>query len=234
MPNLKPVLKLYMLDIKHSYVIFWSILCAVSVLSFVLAVSMPDITFGVSSNFAVYIYLSISGFLMVKETLPYILGMNITRYHYYWGIVVGSLGLVVLSAISLSAYVWFFGLLARWFDLSDRFNVTFIMSNAFMDNEMLTMFSLDLVIGLFLFSLFGLAGAAYYRFGWIPLMTAVVVWMAVIMTPFLRAPLIRLFEWVFVDPVSHISMLCLSLSVFFFGTLWLVIRRATIHPANRQ
>jgi hypothetical protein len=234
MQALKPVLKFFALDIRDSYLIFWGVLIAVTALSFLFALTVTDGHFGMSGNFAVYIYMSITGFLIVKYTLPYLLGLSTTRYHYYWGLILGSIGLAVLQALSLLVYVGVFSNLAEWLGIAENFNIFSFKTDAFFNNEWLSMFIIDLAFCLAAISWFGLIGSIHYRFGLLPLLVVGLLGILILMTPSFRSLFQPVLEWVTADTLPRLLLLALGQIIFSFFCMWLVLRRATIVPGGKR
>ncbi len=234
MQAFKPVLKLVWFDIRASYFIFWSILLAVTIFNVILALSLPELRFGMSANFAVYAYMAAAGFLMIKETFPYSLGMSSTRYHYYWGLVLGFLGLAVAQAVSLLIYVLLFSSLTEWLGLADNFRIFSLRQVGLTDISWINMLIIDFTIGLLLLTLFSLAGAILYRFGWLILLIIGMVGIVLIMTPSFRAALEPLVEWVSVDLVLRLLILAGGVILFCLVCIKLVLRRATIEAGGKR
>ena len=71
-----------MYDLRYSLTVFWAVLVASVIGFFSLALLVNNSHIGVSINFVIYIFCGISGFLITKETFPYLIKLGSTRNMY--------------------------------------------------------------------------------------------------------------------------------------------------------
>lgn len=156
------ILLFEVLDMRHSLVIFWSILVACMAVSFGISLSTGS-SMIFSSGMAVYIFSSIAGFLTVKETYPFSVKMGATRRNYY---VTTSLFLLLLSLFMAGGHTLLIillesiggtgsgGLKLFYFSMLLESDVPYFLN-----------FYTDAAICFFLQTIFFVLGSIFYRFG---------------------------------------------------------------------
>ena len=106
MSNMKTQLKMHYINSKKSFVIFWSIMLAITVLGFGIALYLRSK--GYNGNFttnnlsAVVIFGAVSSMVAYNETLPYILNMGSTRKSFVLSFAAYNMLLSLVLSIILS------------------------------------------------------------------------------------------------------------------------------------
>lgn len=234
MQKLKPVVRLLVWDVRDSLLIFWGILSAVTVLGILLAVTVVNGQFGMSGNMAVYIYMAITGFLMIRYNFPYLLGFNVTRQHYYWGMMISIAVLAAIQSLALAVYDGVFSQLAKWLGVGHKFHIFTFKTDQLFSNEWLSMLAIDFVLCLVAITFCVMVGSIHYRYGLLPLFALGLVGILLVMMPSVRSFLVSVIEWGVADPLPRLFILVMGFVVISFLLIWLMLRRATITPGGKN
>src|SRR5690625_5064812 len=98
--QLKGLLYFYMADARHSFIIFWTILMSILVLSLVASYLLADGEgfMSLSLTAPLYVYFAIYGFLSVKEFIPSAIKMGATRKNIMISLALFFFGLAIVKA----------------------------------------------------------------------------------------------------------------------------------------
>jgi hypothetical protein len=100
--QIKGLLYFYITDIRHSLMIFWSILLLVLIVSLAFAyylLGIEDGAFAFGFPIAIYFYCIILGFKTVKESIPFAIKIGATRKNIFVSLGILFLGLALAKAI---------------------------------------------------------------------------------------------------------------------------------------
>lgn len=152
-------------DIRHSLLIFWSILLLVLVVSisfgyFLLGVEDGEMAFGFP--FAIYFYCLVLGFMTVKQSVPFAIKMGATRKNLYISLAIFFMGLALLKAIVANTIQ---SLVQLFIDNAELSSFRFLHPALLMEDTWINRVLLDVGI-MFLFMAFMfLIGLIFYKYG---------------------------------------------------------------------
>ncbi|SHI79847.1 hypothetical protein [Lutispora thermophila] len=111
MNRIKSHLKMHYLNSKKSFVIFWSIMFAISALGILISIYFKSRGYEsviiTNSIVAVVIFGAVSGMVCYNETLPYMLNMGITRKDFIFGFAIYNILLsLIMSVIYTLLSIW--------------------------------------------------------------------------------------------------------------------------------
>ena len=167
MSNLKAQLKMHYLNSKKSFIIFWSIMLAISALGFAIALYLRSN--GYSSDFstnnisATVIFGAISSMVAYNETFKYTLNMGCTRKNFVIGFMVYNIVLalvlsIIFNILMINEYLIFKA-------MSFNANIFGYTANSISIQHIWSNILLNAVTILAAAALFGLIASIYYLKG---------------------------------------------------------------------
>ncbi|WP_226035351.1 hypothetical protein [Aquibacillus saliphilus] len=165
--QLKVMLYFFLTDLRTSFIIFWTVLSSIVVLSIIAAVLLTGVENGkmyLTISFAIYIYCAIFGFIVVKESLSFSLKMGATRKNYFFAVGILFLSLSILMAILENIY---HSLIIAITELLGISNFNLIHLSAMMVNgeSVFYRFGIDVFIMFFMFTTMFLLGLIFHKYG---------------------------------------------------------------------
>ncbi|SHG79136.1 hypothetical protein [Ornithinibacillus halophilus] len=230
--QIKGLLYFFVTDIRHSLIVFWSILLLTLVVSlafsyFLLSVEDGKLWFAIP--FGTYFYCMIMGFITVKESIPFSIKMGATRKNLYFAIAifffVFALFKALLSNIVHSSVIFFKDVASI-----DTFN--FIHPSLAVQDTWLTRFTIDTLIMFTLLSVMFLLGLVFHKFGLIGGGAVVGLFAISLLIGIAKG---WLFE--FLSDMVRTADMVLFYQIFgvgllFYALSFLLLRRITIHKVR--
>ncbi len=171
--ELKGTLYYLQANLRYSFIIFWSIMLGVLVLSMVADLLISDDEGIIAFNFSlpIYIFGSIFGFYIVKNTIPYLIKMGVTRKSLFISAGIHLFGIAIINSIIANTINSF---LENMYEnsmgsltVSDG-NTTLTLTHfadLFMDSTWLSRVVVDTSVGFFLITITLVVGLIFYRYG---------------------------------------------------------------------
>jgi hypothetical protein len=163
--QIKGLLYFYFNDIKHSILIFWSILLFVLVVSIAFAYYLLGVEDGMMAfgfPFAIYFYCLILGFITVKESIPFAIKIGATRKNIFISLGLFFLILVVIKAIVASTIQELVLILTKNTGLT---SFMFLHPAMALEDTWLNRVLIDICIMFFLLSVMFIIGLLFYKYG---------------------------------------------------------------------
>ncbi|MFS0674629.1 hypothetical protein [Ornithinibacillus sp. 179-J 7C1 HS] len=163
--QIKGLLYFFISDIRHSILIFWSILLFVLLVSIAFAYYLLGVEDGMLAfgfPFAIYFYCTILGFMTVKESIPFSIKMGATRKNII--ISIGLFFLIIATLKSLIANV----LQEVVLFITESTNITsfmFLHPAMLFEDTFLNRILVDISIMFFLLSFMFVIGLLFYKYG---------------------------------------------------------------------
>lgn len=228
--KIKAMMRLHYMDTMHSFVIFWSILIGLFLLSCYLTYQFSDGAIMFSGWFAVYIYALVGGVVTVNGTLPVALGWSVTRRDYYLATLLHyllvSFALSVMYALLYMIEVWFLtvnpDVKLRFYQVPwmDGSSVWFLLWFHF-------------IVILAIVSCANVVGCLYYRFGRLGLFASFAVVLLLIVMLHLLRGWEALFKWLSrIDSVEEFTLWLIPFSFACLVAGWLFLRKAPARTAG--
>jgi hypothetical protein len=228
--KIKAMMRLHYMDTMHSFVIFWSILIAVFLLSCYLTYQFSDSRVMFSGWFAVYIYALVGGVVTVNGTLPVALGWSVTRRDYYLATVIHY----VLVSFALSVvYALLYGI-EKWFlSVNPDVHLLFYQIPWMERPSVWFLLWFHFIVILAIVSCGNVVGCLYYRFGRLGLFASFAIVLLLTVMLHLLDGWKALFRWL--SRINSVEELTLWLIPFAFVCLvagWLFLRKAPARTAG--
>lgn len=227
--DMKAVLYYLAVDMRFSFMVFWSILL-LSLTAMYLIVLSFDITMVVSTSMAIYIFCGIAGFLTTRETFPYCIKLGATRNQYMFNVLIYcAVVATVFSTIHVIIQSFFGGLVSL--SGSERFIIYHSVESTTLANTWYNQLFVDMVICFLLLSLGFLLGTIFYRLGLIGGFGALALFAIMLLLPttrnFMLDAVVDMDGWKM--RLNYIMLLIVSLLAFLPN--WGMLRNASTLPS---
>jgi ABC-2 type transport system permease protein len=231
MNNIKAVLHYEWNGTKKAASVFWIILGSTMLLSIIFAYSFTggEVYMG-GTSIALFTYLTITGFIAVKDSMPYCIQRGATRNQFLTGIGLSflftSITMAVIHTILVELAIMAGDLLnlktVHFFRLSD------LMSTS---SSLLITTVVDMLLSFFFLTTAFLMGAIFYRFGKTIGLSFLAFSGLIMMTASIQE---KIGSFLFSDSSNAILMDFITL--FFIGVIcffitWPIIRKMSIYPS---
>jgi hypothetical protein len=189
--EMKAILYYLAVDMRFSFIVFWSILLASITVLFIVVLSF-DTNMVLSTSMAIYIFCGITGFLTTKETFPYCIKLGATRNQYLLSILV--YGAVVAFVFSL-IHVIVQQIFSKLVELgpSERFITYHTVDATTLSNTWYNQLIVDGIVCFLLLSVGFLLGTIFYRLGLIGGLGTLAFIALLLIVPYTRNTLVDAF-----------------------------------------
>ncbi len=162
--QLKGLLYFFSSNIRHSLLIFWTILMSILVVTLTISYFLLNVEgeMAFSLTAPMYVYCGIMGFLTVKEMIPFSIKMGATRKNLY---VVIAIFFLLLSLFKAIAGTIIQVLVTSMNEAIGLNNFNFLHLAQFIDDTWYTRVVIDTAVMFFFLTLMFLLGLLFYRFG---------------------------------------------------------------------
>ncbi|HAM80360.1 hypothetical protein [Ornithinibacillus bavariensis] len=230
--QIKGLLYFYITDIRHSLLIFWSILLLVLIVSlafsyYLLGIEDGAFTFGFP--FAIYIYCIILGFLTVKETIPFAIKIGATRKNLFISLGIFFLGVALVKALVANTIQEIVLFLTKSTVLD---NFKFLHPAMLVEDNWLNRVLIDTSLMFFLLAFMFIMGLLFYKYGLagggIVAGTLAIVFLIGIAKGWIFEFIISVSKQL--DMVFFIELLGVGVVLYLFSFIF--VRRVTIEKRN--
>lgn len=160
----KGLLYFFSSNVRHSLLIFWSILMSILVVTLTISYFLLNVEgeMAFSLTAPMYVYCGIMGFITVKEMVPFSIKMGATRKNLY---VVIAIFFLLLSLFKAIAGTIIQVLVTSMNEAIGLNNFDFLHLAQFIDDTWYTRVVIDTAVMFFFLTLMFLLGLLFYRFG---------------------------------------------------------------------
>lgn len=233
MNNIKAVLHYEWTGTKKAASVFWIILGSTMLLSIIFAYSFTDgeVYMG-GTSIALFAYLMITGFISVKDSMPYCIRRGATRNQFLAGIglsfLVTSIIMAVIHTILVELAIMAGNLLnlktVHFFRLSDLLSTS---------PSLLTATVVDMLLSFFCLATAFLIGAIFFRFGKTIGLSFLALSGLILMNSSVQT---KIGSFLFGNASNAILMdfvILFLIGVICFFITWPIIRKMSIHPTTQ-
>ncbi|KMJ56687.1 hypothetical protein AB685_20695 [Bacillus sp. LL01] len=182
--DMKAVLYYLTVDIRFSFMVFWSILILSLTAMFIIVLSF-DTRMIVTTSMAIYIFCGITGFLTTKETFPYCIKLGATRTRYVVSVLVYCFAVAAVFSIIHVIIQTIFNSLVQA-AASERFLTYHTVEATTLANTWYNALLVDMIICFLLLSLGFLLGTIFFRLGLIGGLGTLAVLAIIVILPYTR------------------------------------------------
>jgi len=225
--QIKGLVYFFFANMRHSMIIFWSILLATALLSLVASYLLKD-TDGVmmvTLTAPIYIYFSIYGYIVVKNWLPFIIKVGATRKNIFISF---GLYFTLLATIFSTIALLIQQILTP---IASKLNLdifSFVHLAQLLDNTWYERLLIDTVLSLFLFVASFFISIVNYRYGLLISSSLGGLLFLLGMIAMFYGWLGDLFVYIYTN-FDYLLFLKIGLiSIIIYGITWLFLRKSTI------
>ncbi|PAV28123.1 hypothetical protein CIL05_18630 [Virgibacillus profundi] len=163
--QIKGLLYFFITDIRHSLMIFWTILLSILVVSLAFSyflLSVEDGKYFFAFTIPIYVYCAIVGFLTVKDNIPFALKIGATRKNIFISIGLFFLGLAFVKSIIANTL---HALTLLFTEATGIHTFHFIHAASLLQDTWLTRVFVDASIAFFFFAVMFIVGLLFYKYG---------------------------------------------------------------------
>ncbi|OAH53142.1 MULTISPECIES: hypothetical protein [Bacillaceae] len=232
MNNIKAVIHYEWTGTKKAASVFWIILGSTVLLSIISAYSFTDgeVYMG-GTSIALFAYLTITGFIAVKDSMSYCIQRGATRNQFLAGIGLSFLVTSIIMAVIHTILVELAILVTK--DLLNLKTVHFFRLSDLLSTSpsFLTATVVDMLLSFFCLATAFLIGAIFFRFGKTIGLSFLAFCGLILMNASIQT---KIGSFLFSDSSNAILMdfvILFFLGVICFFITWLIIRKTSIHPS---
>ncbi|WP_186576767.1 hypothetical protein [Aquibacillus kalidii] len=232
--QIKGLLYFFVTDLRYSFIIFWSILTAVNIVSLItsyLLLNVTDSFMYLTNSIATYIYVGILGFITVKESLPFSLKMGATRKSYFLSIGTFFVGLSFFLATLENIYHIVLTSVNKALGI-DNFYLFHLASLVGKGDSLLYRFSIDVFILFFGLSSMFLLGLVFHRYGQIGGLGILGVLVILLLVFAGTGGLMDLIKTIISNPSFHYFTIIFAIGLVFYGVSWAILHNVSAKSAR--
>ncbi|MDE5415645.1 hypothetical protein [Alkalihalobacterium chitinilyticum] len=224
--DLKGHLLYFVYDHKFSVTIFWAVLILSSVVFFTISALNPATTVVFSMSLAIYFFCAINGFLMTKETFPFLIKLGSTRNQYIMSAIIFNFILAVFMSV-IAVLVNQFVMAAKNLTNVDNFTHFVILEGTTISATWYNELWVNIIFCFLLLQIGFMMSSIFYRLGLVGGYSGLLFLALLLILPSTRGVLIDLFVGTYntgID-INYVSIILLSLVVILPN--WLLLREAS-------
>lgn len=226
--DMKAVLYYLAVDMRFSFMVFWSILILSLTAMFIIVLSF-DTTMIVTTSMAIYIFCGITGFLTTKETFPYCIKLGATRTQYLLSVLVYCAAVAAVFSIVHVIVQSIFNSLVQA-GAGGRFLTYHTVQATTLANTWYNQLLVDMIICFLLLSLGFLLGTIFYRLGLIGGFGTLALLAIIIILPYTRNFLIDALVNVEGWQLGFNFILLVGIALMAYLPNWGMLRKASTVP----
>ncbi|WP_416149047.1 hypothetical protein ACM26V_22720 [Salipaludibacillus sp. HK11] len=235
MDVMKGIWLILWIEFRRSYVIFWTIILSFMMLGAMLSytfLSESEVIMNWNTNFAVMVYLTITGAFLIKSGIHYGVAMGASRVKMYFAICIFMLCIATISAfIDVGIY---FASNAVFHSLGILFEVNSLFDFIVVEKNVVNYTSLNFALFSLTLSVSLLISLLKYHFGSIFLYLLGGVLALSIFIPAMNAYWIELGMWVYESDVLTIFVGVIFTSIIIFCLPLLLIKKINVFSNKKE
>lgn len=163
--QIKGLLYFFVTDIRHSLLIFWTILLSILIVSFAFAIFLTSVEDGFmtfSLTAPIYVYCAILGFLTVKESMPFSIKMGATRKNLFVSLGIFFFAISFIMSVAASVLQEIVNGIAK---LTGIDTFSFLHLAYFLENTWYTRIIVDISITFLFLTFMFVIGLLFFKYG---------------------------------------------------------------------
>lgn len=163
--QIKGLLYFFVTDIRHSLLIFWTILLSILIVSFAFAIFLTSVEDGFmtfSLTAPIYVYCAILGFLTVKESVPFSIKMGATRKNLFVSLGIFFFAISFIMSVAASVLQEIVNGIAK---LTGIDTFSFLHLAYFLENTWYTRIIVDISITFLFLTFMFVIGLLFFKYG---------------------------------------------------------------------
>lgn len=219
MNRVYPQLRMHYANSKKAFIIFWSVMIAISVLGILISIYIRsrghDGIIIKNSGIAVVVFAAITGLVSYIETLPYMLNMGVTRKNFVLGFIVYSITLSIVLSVLFVLLTLLESLAYKLLGFTGQ-QMTLLFTS-FSIREILGKILIYFAIILSITAFFTLIGSIYYRKGAMFLLGLGALTVFIIFIPGVAVKIVKILEYLILPlfgEKGHFTLTLYSIATF--------------------
>lgn len=235
--DIKGVIHYLVVNVRYAFMIFWSILLSIYLISLLLSTIGDRSNVMFQASIPIYIFCLVIGMWTVKNTIPYLLKMGVTRKLIYAGTGVYFLGLAIFQSLLANTLIKFTEALGKSaisgdvtiFDGHEEVSFQFMHVSQFLENDtFITQVTVDSIISFTALSTMFFIGLIFYRYGLIGGFTSLGVLFFLYILSIAQGAFVELITYIMENYSLVLYFQLFAISILIYGLSFLLIRRLTI------
>ncbi|QDP39351.1 hypothetical protein [Radiobacillus deserti] len=226
--QLKAMLYFYVTDMRKQFLIFWTILSSIIIFSFCIAGMMPGgWELYLTISIPVYVFSGITGFKIVKESLPFTIKMGGTRRSYFLSIGMFTMGYSIAVSFITNGLHSISKIVMNIFTM-DNFGI--IHPTALMGEESnwFSRFAVDLFLNFFLVASLFILGLIFYRFGIVGGFSTLGVFVVINIVMIASGEFMDIAKAVITQSEIGHYIILFGFGLLLYGISWFMLRRISV------
>ncbi|QOY34267.1 hypothetical protein AWH56_016205 [Anaerobacillus isosaccharinicus] len=226
MKELRANLVYLIFDHRYSITVFWSVLVASTELLFAVSYFINEAHMGLSLSLAIYIFCGITGFLITKETFPFLIKLGSTRNVFLLSALVFNVLLAFFMAAVAVAVNHFIKIVVKVVNVAN-FQIFDMLEGTTLASTWYNEFFLNTVICFLVLSFGFMLGAVFYRLGLVGGFSGIIILVFIIIFPETRTLLVDIFININDSKLEIPFSSLILLSIVPVLPIWLLLRKAS-------
>lgn len=226
MKELKANLVYLIYDHRYSITVFWSVLVASTALLFAVSYFISEAHMGLSLSLAIYIFCAITGFLITKETFPFLIKLGSTRKTFLFSAIVFNVLLAVFMSAVAVAVDQIVKIVVKMANVAN-FQVFNMLEGTTLASTWYNELLLNIVICFLVLSFGFMLGAVFYRLGLVGGFSGIILLVFIIIFPETRSFLIDIFININNSKLEIPFIPIIFLSLLPVLPIWFLLRKAS-------
>jgi ABC-2 type transport system permease protein len=226
MKELKANLVYLMYDHRYSITVFWSVLVASTALLFAVSYFISAAYMGLSLSLAIYIFCGITGFVLTKETFPYLIKLGSTRNVFLLSSILFNVSLAVFMSTVAVGVDQIVKVVVKVTNVAN-FQVFNMLEGTTLASTWYNEILLNIVICFLVLSFGFMLGAVFYRLGLVGGFSGIILLVFIVIFPETRNVLIDIFININDSKLEIPFSSLILLSILPVLPIWLLLRKAS-------
>lgn len=235
--DMKGILYYLAVNIRYPFSIFWSILLAIFILSLILSSVADRSTVLFQASIPIYIFCLVIGMWTVKNTIPFLLKMSLTRKLIYISIGLYFLIIAIVQSLLANTLIKIIDALGKTaiigevsiYNGSEEFSFQFNHLSQFLQNDtFLSQVTIDTVLSFTALSVMFFIGLFFYRFGLLGGFSLLGGLFLLYILSIAQGSFIELVTYIFENYSITLYFQLLGISVLIYLLSFTMMRRMTI------
>jgi len=237
MKDIKGVIYYLMTNVRYPFMIFWTILLSIFALSilFSFVTSNEQVLF--QASIPIYIFCLVLGMWTVKNTIPYLLKMSVTRKLIYISIGIYFLMIAIVQALLANALIKIIDLIGKraisgdvtLYNGQEEFSFEFNHLSQFLQNDsFITQITVDTIIAFAALNAMFFIGLLFYRYGLAGGFTFLGVMFLIYLLSITQGSFVELVKYILKNYSMTLYFQLFGVSILIYLLSFILIRRLTI------
>lgn len=235
--DIKGVIYYLAVNVRYPFSIFWTILLSIFIISLLFSVINSSSNVLFQASIPIYIFCLVLGMWTVKNTIPYLLKMSVTRKLIYVSIGIYFLLIAVIQALLANLLIKIIELLGKtvisgdvtFYNGYEDFSFEFYHLSQFLQKDtFITQVTIDTIIAFAALSAMFFVGLIFYRYGLLGGFTFLGALFLIYILSIAQGSFVDLMNYIFTNYSMTLYFQLFGLSIIVYLLSFTILRRVTI------